>query len=152
LASGSDDSTILLWDLTAQRKIGKVAPPTAAELSVLWAGLKEDAAKAYEALWSLVFAAEQSIPLLKERLKPITSVPADQLAKCIAELDDDRFAAREKAAKALEELGDPAETAVRKALQDKPGLETKRRLEPVLESFDKNAIQKLRAIAALEHI
>jgi hypothetical protein len=62
---------------------------------------------------------------------------------------------RDKAAKTLENLGEAAEGAIRKALQAKPSLEARRRLESIIEHFEKlggYVIQKLRAIAALEYI
>jgi RNA polymerase sigma factor (sigma-70 family) len=152
LASGGDDSSILLWDLTGQQKVGKRPPPTRADLDALWADLGKDAAKAYRALWALVLAPEKSMPCLKDRLKPVVPVPADQAAKLISDLDSDSFAVRDKAVKTLEELGEAVESAVHKALQGKPALETRRRLELIVEKFDKGLFQKLRAIAALEHI
>jgi hypothetical protein len=103
----------------------------------------------------LVLAPEKSTPFLKDRLKPVAPVPAEQIAKLISDLDSDRFAARAKAAKTLEELDEAAEGAIRKALQSPPNLETRRRLELIIERIEKSGgpmYQRLRAVAVLEHI
>jgi len=152
LASGSGDSTILLWDFTDKAKAGKRPAPSAAEMNTLWDDLSHDAAKAYSALWTLVMAPEKSTPFLKDRLRPTAPAPADQTVKLIADLDSDRFATRDKAAKALEDFDDAAEGAIRIALEGKTTLETRRRLELIIQKGEKFLFQKLRAIAALEHI
>jgi RNA polymerase sigma factor (sigma-70 family) len=155
LASGGEDSAILLWDLTGHQKAGKRLAPPRADLDALWTDLAKDAAQAYQALWTLVLVPEKSTTYLKDRLRPVAPVPAEQIAKLIAELASDRFAARDKAAKTLEELGEAAEGAVRKALESPSNLETRRRLELIIEQLEKAGgpmYQKLRAVAVLEHI
>jgi RNA polymerase sigma factor (sigma-70 family) len=152
LATGGGDSTILLWDVTGHAGKPKSAPLTPAQLDDLWLDLNADAAKADRAIWSLAFSPQQSVPFLKERLRPIAPAPApaEQVAKLMAELDDQRFAVRQKAAQALLDLHDTAEAAIRKSLAANPPLEVRQRLEQILEKGDKEAIRKLRAVEALE--
>jgi HEAT repeat protein len=92
------------------------------------------------------------LPLLKDALRPIPPAPVDQVAKLIAELDSDRFIVRQEAAKSLEQMGEAAEGALRKALETTVPLEVQQRVQLVLEKGRKGAIPKLRAIEALEHM
>jgi len=157
LASGGDDSTILLWDLTGQRQNGtsKASALTAADLEVLWGDLGGgDAAKVDRAIWTLARVPKQSVPLLSERLRPFSPADAQQVAKLVADVDSQIFAVRQKAAQALEELGEPAELALRKVLGGNPTLELRQRLERILAKRDSDPelVRRLRAIEALEHI
>jgi hypothetical protein len=134
---------------------GNQVAPNLAELDAYWADLSKDAAKGYSAIWALIRSPDVSTTFLKERLKPVVPAPAAQTSALIADLDSSGFAVRDKAAKTLENLGPAAEDAIRKALQAKPSLESRHRLEAIIESIDKRdgyIIQKLRASAALEYI
>lgn len=155
LASGGGDSTILLWDLTGLNKDtnSKQAQLTAAELDDLWNDLGANAAKADRAIWTLAAAPKQSVPLLSQHLRPAAPADARQVAKLIADLDNQNFAARQQAEKELVELGERAEAAMRMALDSVPNLEVRQRLEKILEKSNdaKEVIRRLRAIEALEH-
>jgi hypothetical protein len=153
LASGGEDSTILLWDLTGEPPRAKLNPAalTAGELEALWSDLAGQAVEADRALWTLALSPKQSMPLLKKHLQ-VVPAPADQVAKLVANLDSERFAVRQEAAQALEKLGEAAEGTVRKILQGKPTLEVKQRLEQFLEKQSKEVVRKLRAIEAVEQI
>jgi RNA polymerase sigma factor (sigma-70 family) len=152
LASGGADSTILLWDLTGRSSTGKLKPMalSAAELDGLWSDLAGDAAKADRALWALALAPKQSLPLLKDRLRPVAAADAQKVAALVADLDDKNFAVRDKATRTLEEMGEAAEAALRKTLQGNPSLEVRQRLEQILQKRGKDVIRQLRAIEALE--
>jgi hypothetical protein len=151
LASGGVDSTILLWDVTGRAQNGKLMPNSLSttDLEQLWSDLAADAAKADRTIWTLASAPRQSVAMLKQRLL-VAPAPAEQVAKLLADLDSDRFAGREKAAQALDALGDTAEAAIRKVVANNPTLEMRRRLEPILANRDKAALRPLRAIDALE--
>jgi hypothetical protein len=122
------------------------------ELGRLWADLHSDAAKADQALWALAATPKQSLPFLKERLWPVAPADAKQVAKLIADLDSKSFAARNKAAGTLEEMGESAEAALRKTLESSLALEVRRRVVQILKKRDKEVIRCLRALEALEHI
>jgi WD40 repeat protein len=153
--STAGDCAILLWDLTALQGKAGAKEADDSKLAAWWADLAgDDAGKAYQALWSLS-AAPRGIPFLKERLRPIAPVEAAQLARLIARLDDDDFAAREKATRELESLGDAAEASLEQALKDgSPEAQSRaekllRALRPPLPPGER--LRSLRAVAALEY-
>lgn len=164
LASGSTDTTVLIWDLTLQWDLtdtdqelppGKIAK---SDLEKYWADLADaNASKAYRALWLLTSAPEQTVPWLRARLKPAPLLQPQRLAQLIADLDHDQFTVREKASRDLAELKELAEPALRRTLANDPPLEVRRRIEQLLEKLDKRApptdwLRAVRAVAVLEYI
>jgi RNA polymerase sigma factor (sigma-70 family) len=160
LASGQWDSTALIWDVSAARRAGsRPRPESAHDLERLWAELRDaDAAKAHTALWTLVAAPDQAVPFLKEHLHPVPRVTAERLRQWIADLDADDFTRREEASRNLAKLGSEAEPALRQALEGKPSLEARKRVEALLDGLASqtemtpDALRQLRAIQALEQI
>jgi RNA polymerase sigma factor (sigma-70 family) len=152
LASCGSDTTILLWDLTGQATNAKPAPLTQAQLERLWSDLADDAPQADRAIWSLAQAPAQGLTFLKVQLRPRPAAPADQVAKLIADLDSEGFAVRQKAAQTLDALGEAAELALRKTLEGNVTLETRQRVEQILQNRRKDVLRQLRAIDALEQI
>ncbi|HYV37014.1 MAG TPA: WD40 repeat domain-containing protein [Gemmataceae bacterium] len=148
LASGGDDSTILLWDLAHHATPG---PLTAKDLDRLWSDLADDASAADRAIWTLALSPKQSLPWFQEHMK-LASADDQQLAKLLEALDSKQYAARQQAAKTLDDLGEAAEAFVRKTLSGNPTLEVKGRLEQFLQKREKDVIRKIRALEALEHI
>jgi hypothetical protein len=65
---------------------------------------------------------------------PPEGATADRIARLIAALDDDDFAAREEATAELRRVGAPAEAALRKALAESPSAEVRRRARDLLRS------------------
>jgi WD40 repeat protein len=110
LAAGNNDSTILLWDLTGRMANSNLRSSSFStkELEGLWSDLASDAARAQQAIWALAFAPRQSVTLLKERMLVIPA-PTDRVAKLIADIDSERFAVRQEATQALENMGESAE-------------------------------------------
>jgi RNA polymerase sigma factor (sigma-70 family) len=154
LASGDGNSSILLWDLTGGTQAGELKPVslTRTQLDALWSDLATDARKADSAIWMMVRAAKQSVPLLAERLRSAAPAAADRVVKLVADLDDKNFAARQQAFKALDDLGEAAEAPLRNALEGNATLEVRQRIEQLLERRNKDTIRKLRVTEALEHI
>jgi RNA polymerase sigma factor (sigma-70 family) len=155
LISGSEDTTAIVWDLTGKLSL-KNAPP---DVDAAWRDLAgTDAARAYHAMLRVAASPAEVIPYLRKELRPVHA-DEQRLAELIADLDNDQFAVREKAAKNLEHLGDVAIAACEKALQGQPSAEVRRRLESFLEKQAKSAwkasperLRALRAIEVLEHI
>jgi WD40 repeat protein len=158
LASGSADSSVLIWDVTGHLQDGHLRgqPLAAKELQKRWATLASlDAAQGYPALWDLVAAPRQSIPLLKEKLRLATPADPKRLAKFVADLDSKRYAVRKKATLELEKLGDLAEHALRVRLTADLSLETRQRLDRLLqklESLTPERLRNLRALTVLEQV
>jgi WD40 repeat protein len=159
LASGSQDTTVLIWD--ALNVNGE--PPAAAKLSVkeleaLWADLAgADAARAYRAIRALVAAPDQSVPFLRRHLRAVPAPDAKHLARLIADLGDEKFTMRQKATRELEKLAWLARPALKQALAGRPSLEVRRRVERLLRrldafTFSPEELRAWRAVEVLEHV
>jgi WD40 repeat protein len=156
LISGLDDSTLLIWDVgtrdTSTSKLG------AKGVAKAWADLAgTDAPRAFRARWALASAPEETIPLLKEHLRPIRPADPERLRRLLTDLESEQFAVREKAQTELAELGDLAEPALRQTLAGKPTLEVRRRVQALLDRLRgpvkrPEMMRSLRAVAVLEDI
>jgi RNA polymerase sigma factor (sigma-70 family) len=136
LASGASDTSSLVWDLTGRRDGGKLRPAelSRVDLETAWSALRgDDAAAAYAALWTLAAAPKQALPLVRDALPRATPADAERITKLIAALDDDDFEKREKITEELARIGEQAAPALKKALEGKPSVEMRRRLEYLLE-------------------
>jgi HEAT repeat protein len=126
-------------------------------LEALWADLAhENQPKAYRTLWTLVLAGDPAIAFLEERLHPVPEVAPEVMARLLAELDSGSFAIRERATGELERFEQPAELALRRALENQPSPEVRLRVERLLERLDpaRSPVQLRagRTIEVLEHI
>jgi hypothetical protein len=153
LISGMNNGTALIWNMKPALGTALLAR----DFEAIWADLPdENAAKAHKAIWTLVAASKQSVPFLRDRLKP--NVLADQIKiqKWIADLDSETFTVRQAAAQELVKVGDQVQPPIQKALQGTPSLETRRRLEQILKNLadipGPETIRTIRAIMALERI
>jgi hypothetical protein len=127
------------------------------KLEAAWAALAADAAKAWLAIWELAASPEATVRFLKERLRPEAPVPADKLSRLIADLDSDQFSTRQRATEEMEQIGEQAVPALRRAIAGTPSLELRRRVEALLQKAEigppfPEQLRTLRAIAALEQI
>src|SRR5262249_32874714 len=157
LASGSADQTILLWDRMRAKPAGQTGKvdTTPRGLNALWRDLTDpDATRAYAAIASLSTVPRHSLPLLRERLRPVAAVSAADIEKHVKALDSGNFTQRERATAALEKLGDLAQPALQKLLDGGPSLEARRRAERLLAKLERTAgsaedLLALRATAGL---
>jgi hypothetical protein len=161
LISGGWDTTILVWDMNAlpQPQAAKLVELSPKELDAFWADLADaDASKAFRSIRTLIRARQQAVSFLKERLRPIAPVAAEEITAWIADLDNERFETRSKAKAELEKVEELAEPALRRALRKEPSsLEARRRLEALLQRLEgpvtsTETLRRLRAVEALEHI
>jgi RNA polymerase sigma factor (sigma-70 family) len=159
LASGGEDTTVLTWDaLNLTGDAPAAGKPSDRELGALWTDLAGgDAARAYRALRALAAAPEQTIPFLRQHVRPAAAPDPKHLARLIADLDADEFAVREVATRALENLGPPARPALRRAMEGRPSDEVRHRIERLLERPEGSALPAgelgtWRALEVLEHI
>jgi RNA polymerase sigma factor (sigma-70 family) len=155
LASGSKDTSVLVWDLTAPADGGaRQGDLSAEELAASWADLgSADAARAYKALCLLARAPEQAVPFLRGHLRPAREAHREETARLIADLDAEAFGTRERAAEGLRALGDAAEPALRQALGAKPTPEAARQIRALLNALGgSRRWRQARALEALELI
>jgi RNA polymerase sigma factor (sigma-70 family) len=147
LASVGSDGTGLVWDLTSSRtRAGG------------WAELgSKDAARARRAVWALAATPNKSVPLLRERLRPVPAAASRRVARLIADLDDEQFDVRQKATRELEKQSAEVEPALLQALEEGPTLEQRKRLERLLEPLQARQtrmpgelLRCLRAVEVLE--
>lgn len=155
LASGMDNTTVLIWDLAPKGGTEQKAESiTAKEMQRLWDQLAaEDGAAAYAAIWDLVTAREKATVFLREKLPPLSSthppLPAD-LAKSQDPL------ASEAAQETVDSFGLFAEAMLKVELARTETPEARAKLERALEIIQApcppESRQVLRAIAVLERI
>ncbi len=155
-ATGMSEGDILIWDLApATWPVHKLVGELGREkLDALWTDLAGDARKAYRALDTLAAAPAEAVPFLKDHLRP-AEVDAKRIEKLLADLDGDSFAVREAACQELAGMRYLAESMLRRRLEDKPSLETRRRIETILAEPNRppaESLRTLRALAALERI
>jgi RNA polymerase sigma factor (sigma-70 family) len=157
VATGHVDSTILLWDLVPPSQHRPVPQLRPDQLTSFWSDLAStDASRAFVAITRLAEVPEQTVGLLRDRLRPVSPPTPEDLGRLIAGLNNPDFTRREAATKQLTELGDLASGALRKALNQSQPLEARRRIEALLASpplvRTNEARRSLRAIRVLERI
>lgn len=155
-ATGHDDGTILLWDLApAWRRLTErpSVPLTDAQLNACWANLLgSDPRLAYAAMDRLTANPTRAVALLRKRLHPATIDP-QWLKERLAALDSDAFAVREKAMRELEDIVESIAPRLRRALEQKPTLEVRKRLLALLEHAPAPVSpRQLRALVVLEQL
>jgi WD40 repeat protein len=160
LVSGTNDTTILVWDLSRLKREPRLQiaelPPV--ELDKLWADLiSNDTVAAGKSVHTMIAAAKPSVALLEERMQPAAPVDPKKLDQWINDLDSSMFTKRSAAISQLEKLGELAIPALKKVLTGKASLETRRRVEPLLEkltsgTFTAEQIRIIRAIEVLDKI
>jgi RNA polymerase sigma factor (sigma-70 family) len=158
LASGGEDTTILIWEIPSEGD-REATPAPALRLeqrAALWLGLAQDAAEAHRHMARLIEAPEQAVVLLGERLRPIKAIDPDRLTPWIRALASEDFRLREEANRVLTNMGEEAEPGLRKALRGDPPFEARRRIERILNSLVKSARgeggRTERALEVLERI
>jgi RNA polymerase sigma factor (sigma-70 family) len=159
LATSAGDSTCVIWDIgrivDADQPLTK--PATAKQIAAWWDDLlSADPRTAYAAIWRLSEAPKEVMPFLTERLRPVTKEQAKQISQYVSDLDSDQFPVRQKASQELHALGRMIEPALRGALEKNPPLETRRRLEQLLNNvYDGptggEPLRTARAISVLEY-
>jgi hypothetical protein len=154
--SASLGDLIHLWDMTGRTKPGGGLARTdlnPEERDRLWNDLNQaGASKAHQTLWALVAAGDEVVPFVLERLRPLDAT-TQRIYKLITDLDREEYDVRQAATKELEQIGPTAELAIGKALKNQPSLETRRRLEGLLEKIEPLGRVRLpRAVCVLEQI
>jgi RNA polymerase sigma factor (sigma-70 family) len=154
----NSDSTILEWDVSGRWASGRRQPAGEAlnrdRLNILWRMLAEAPDRAYPALWEMLDRPAESVAFLREKLSPIQPIEKRRVRQLLEKLDAEAFAEREEANRQLLELGEQALPVLRQALNDRPALETKKRIERVIDELTSilppDQLRLLRALAVLE--
>jgi WD40 repeat protein len=152
VASASDDTTTLLWDLTrVARPAAVVKALSKEECDARWqALLGGDAAQAFAAICDLSAAPQQTVPLLKEHVKPAPLLDMKRVDELIAGLKSDQFKVRQQATDELQKMGERVVPALNKALAGDPPLETKKRLQDLHKELSELQGERLRTYRAVE--
>ena len=122
LASGSWDTTVLLWDVPRAQLVG------------LWHLLTGEQESAVHAAKALAANPPGAVLLLKECLQRAAAMEAPH-ARLIVDLDNDRFEIREKASRQLEKSATAAEFALRLAMEGGLSVEAQRRAQEILDKL-----------------
>jgi WD40 repeat protein len=160
-ASGSDDTTALVWDLApkgfdtyvGQRPLGKD------ELERLWTDIGvRNSETAYRAIWALSARADETIRFFEKRLTPSRdTVTAEEIAKLIGDLGSNQRSVRDGASNTLAKLGEEAVPLLERTLRRKPAAEVQMRIEQLLEKTGTEGLlpfqlQQIRAVHVCETI
>lgn len=133
----------------------KAAPQ---KLDSLWADLAgADAAKAYRAIGALVRTPGETVAFFEKHLRSAVAPDRQKVERWIKDLDSDNFSVRDQASRELEKLGELAGAALRTAHQANIPLESRRRLEKLLNNLSgpvvlPDQLRALRAVETLEYI
>ncbi len=159
-ATAGADGTAVVWGAYA---VSSSAPVqlSADEPEALWIALAlEDAGRAHAALGTLLANPDTAARLLRRRLGAAPAVEAGRVKRLLAELDDDSYAVRQKAAGELLRLADVAEADLRRAAASHPSAEVRSRARAILRKANKGpgaspsseALRAERAVEVLERL
>ncbi len=148
LASASEDTTLLIWQTLPETK--RRFPLTEDELAARWDNLAADAGKACTAQADLLHEPKSTITFLAKHLEPAPAVDLKQVTAWIQDLDSDEFRVRTKATEELERQSDLARELIKNAIAANPSLETRCRLEDLLDKMNKFSPSQLRCLRAIE--
>jgi WD40 repeat protein len=134
LASGSADTSIVVWNLYAPQ-------PSKRPARDLLADLLYDAGKFYAAMGGLLAAPKETLALIKEQLKPVPTVPVERINDRIIDLDSNKYAVRAEAMRDLETWQEQTHPHLVKAIESNPPLEVQLRVKTLLAKLDLARLQ-----------
>jgi RNA polymerase sigma factor (sigma-70 family) len=155
LASSSDDSTILVWDVAGSASTKPLVG--VADFEPAWKALAgEDAKAAWTSIRDLTFSPG-AVKGIAARLKPAAAIDPKRIAACLSDLDSEEFTVRERAARELEQMGERGIPALERFLTGTPSPEAKRVVRAVLEKvrglvYDPEQLRQMRALEVLERV
>ena len=140
LASGSADTTVLLWDVSGE----KLRPRSRTRLNLqeagaLWRELgSARAPQAYQTILRLASAPEDAVALFHKKLKPAAPAPDEkEMKRLTAQLDSQRFAEREAAATRLKVAGKAVLPVLQRVLKTGPSPELRQRAQKLIEEISR---------------
>jgi WD40 repeat protein len=158
IASGGDDTTILLWDAADLLPKTPTADLGDTERDRLWGDLRsKDPAVAYQAILALLGSPDEAAALIKGRVAPEAKPDPKRVRSLLADLDSGDPDVREAASKELGKLGEAVEPDLRAALDGEPSEEAKARCKALLDALtrdqiDADGLRRLRAVQVLERL
>jgi WD40 repeat protein len=159
LLTGSDDTTVLQWDVA--KLTAKEAAPLKGQgqgdWDSIWAELRDgDAGKAYRAMRLLIDSPEETCNGLTKTLRPAPQLDVRRFRSLMADLQGARFEVRERSSAELAELGDQVVDQLKTALRAaQNSAELTQRLEQLLSRVAVPSgprLQALRGVEVLETI
>ncbi len=150
LAASSFDAPVFVWDVMGLTERPQ-RPTSEAQLLSSWNALAgKDASAAFLAIRRLASSPQQTLPFLRDHLKPVPAPDGKRVRQLVEMLDSEDFPTRQKAADELEKQADSAAGLLREILaKEKPSLEVRRRLQQILDALE-NKPESLRAVRAVE--
>jgi len=155
VASGGEDASVVVWDVAALVAKARPAPAEIKpeQLRELWKDLADpDAATAYKAICTMAAAPKPTAMFVKARLLGADNAQGERIAQLIRDLDDPKFAVRDKAQSELASYDDLAIPLLLKVLEGMPSAEVRGRVENLLAKLKPaNTVLRIdRALEALE--
>jgi WD40 repeat protein len=154
LASASDDTTALVWDVT---RFARPALPASAsqpdDLKNWWQTLGDsDAARAFIAMRNFVSAGDAAVAWIQDHIKPVSPLDRKRATELIKQLDDVQFKVRTQATSELLKIGEPLLPLLDQSLSGSLSAEADRRLNEVRGKLTALVVQgeRLRAARAVE--
>lgn len=155
LAASSVDAPVFVWDVASVLD-QKHRPLSDDELQRCWTVLAgNDATAAFQTIHRLAAVPKQTLPFLREHLKPVSAPDLKRVRELVQMLDGDDFKERQKAVAELEKMADASTATLRRILEkEKPSLEVRRRLRQILEALESKpeSLRAARAVEVLEWI
>ena len=159
VVTGSADTTAVVWagDRYIKAPTVESVQLEQKQLDSLWQELAGEPNSAYKARIQLATAPKQTLAMLLKKVKPTAGVDLKEIEKLIADLESNQFEVREKANTELEKLGELAQPALQKVLDSQLSLETRQRVERILEKLTGQApppevLRNIRAVQLLEQM
>jgi RNA polymerase sigma factor (sigma-70 family) len=147
LFSGGLDTVVLGWDVRPPRGAAK------GTLADAWEALTDaDGKSGFQAQGRFLAEPAKAVEWFAARVPPASAPDRAHVSALIADLDNNHFAARERATAELKEHGPAAAAALREVVAKSPSAEARRRAEGLLGEMAKGIIppRELRALRAVE--
>jgi RNA polymerase sigma factor (sigma-70 family) len=152
LLSGSQDTTVLAWDMQPPRVEDSVS------LESAWNALAaREAGESFRSEGRFLAAPADAVKLFAEKVRPAEALDPERVQRWLADLDSDEFAVREAASKALEGLDQPVIPYLEATLENTKSAEVRERVTRILEhrwgaGLPSEQLRQVRAVMVLERI
>lgn len=133
LVTAGDDTLVIVWDIAGAAG-AKVAALDQRDLDAAWAGLAElEGDVGGRNIARLAMRPAESVPYLRQRLALLTEADRKHIDELVGQLDSDQFRLRDKAAKELSTIGEPAIPALTWAVEKPKSEEMRIQAEKLLK-------------------